>query len=372
MSPDGLTPGTGETFNFMQGSKDGDQIAELIDFFRERFAISNVYLYGHSQGAFFCYWFVGAHPERVDGIVAHAGNVLDVQHPKLAKENVAIGILHARSDQVVPVDCAERTRAIYEEQGYSKLRCWIVEDIRPQAGHWPLPQHVSEMFEWLDEVCTRDAAHASQVAWSALERDPPDVALAARVVVSARASLRGYDGDDEDAVEARIEAVERIVAEAAGAGWSVVAASVEASDDGRDAGAWCADLRWLRRTFGENERFIDLLDPVESRAKKHDRAFTKLAKIDDRTSKKYAKALLDALEDGYLALEWDARYADAAKRVEEGWRPDDDFEEELRALGLRCGTTRTDAVADAVHGAAAAERDAVLAAHSEGEPDRDG
>ena len=53
ISPDGLTPGQGDTFNFVQGPKDGEQIAGLITDFKKRFPIGRVYLYGHSQGAFF-------------------------------------------------------------------------------------------------------------------------------------------------------------------------------------------------------------------------------------------------------------------------------------------------------------------------------
>ena len=59
VSPDGLTPGNGETFNFVQNKKDEGQIVGLIELFRSNFDVGNVYLYGHSQGAFFCYWFAG-------------------------------------------------------------------------------------------------------------------------------------------------------------------------------------------------------------------------------------------------------------------------------------------------------------------------
>ena len=42
VSPDGLTPGQGETFNFVQGKKDGEQIEHLIELFRGQFDIGNV------------------------------------------------------------------------------------------------------------------------------------------------------------------------------------------------------------------------------------------------------------------------------------------------------------------------------------------
>src|SRR5262249_43408559 len=116
VAPEAMTPGGQDVFNFVQNKADGDQIAGIIAYFRKRFPIGRVYLYGHSQGAFFTYWFAGEHPELVDGIVAHAGNVLgNVKHPKAAKEKVAIGILHGRADAVVPVDCAYATEKLYKE-----------------------------------------------------------------------------------------------------------------------------------------------------------------------------------------------------------------------------------------------------------------
>ncbi len=41
ISPDGLTK-RGETYNFVQGKKDGDQIVGLIELFRQRFPISEI------------------------------------------------------------------------------------------------------------------------------------------------------------------------------------------------------------------------------------------------------------------------------------------------------------------------------------------
>ena len=53
VAPEGMTPGGGDTFNFVQDKKDGDHIAGLIAWFKKKFTIDRVYLYGHSQGAFF-------------------------------------------------------------------------------------------------------------------------------------------------------------------------------------------------------------------------------------------------------------------------------------------------------------------------------
>lgn len=339
VSPDGLTDGGDGTFNFVQNAADGDQIAELIDFFRERFEISNVYLYGHSQGAFFCYWFAGEHPERVDGIVAHAGNVLDVKHPKLAKEKIGIGILHARSDQVVPVECAERTEAIYREQGYQKLRCWIVEDIRPDAGHWPLPPHVSEMLAWLDEVCARDAASVLAQIGSALKRPTPDVALAARLLPTAHELIDAAPKAEREGLDETYTHAANAVAGSHTMVWTAIKSDLDRNDGGEVGGTYAVEVRWLRRTFAGFSLHDQRTKPYDKLFSAHDKAFEKLAKIKDKDSKAYAKALLDALEQNWFAREWDAMADEAQKRWDGGWRVVDDFGTRLAAAKAAFGTT---------------------------------
>ncbi|MEZ5979194.1 MAG: alpha/beta hydrolase [Planctomycetota bacterium] len=344
VSPDGLSPGQGDTFNFLQGKADGDQIAHLIETFRSEFEISNVYLYGHSQGAFFCYWFAGEHPELVDGIVAHAGNVLDVKHPKLAKEKVAIGILHCESDQVVPVECARRTEQIYREEGYRKLRCWIVEGIRPEAGHWPLPDHVAKMMEWLDSVSVKDARQAVEIARSSLARTDSDFPTAVRAAAEARDLIKKYDGEDREQVERVLEMVELCLQEQTDAIWKEVEFALLEHEEGDTAGTYTADVRWARAQFAGSERFEELSKPFASLFKKHDKAFEKLERIKDKDTKAYAKNLLDTIDEAWFALAWADVRSDAAKRVEAGWRPVDGMPERLAAAAERCGTGPSESI----------------------------
>jgi predicted esterase len=205
VAPEGLTPGGNDTFNFVQGKKDGEQIAGLVKLFRKELPIGKVYLYGHSQGAFFCYWFAGAYPELVDGIVAHAGNVLDVQHSDLARSKVAIGILHGRADAVVPVDCAFRTEQIYKEQGYRKVKLLVVEGLNEQTGHWPLPLQVAEMFEWLDQVSLDQPAGALSVARAELAKEAPDLLVIVHALDQCGELLKTHKGEDKARVAADLE-----------------------------------------------------------------------------------------------------------------------------------------------------------------------
>ena len=355
VSPDGLSPGNGDTFNFNQNKADAEQIVDLIAFFRSRFEIGNVYLYGHSQGAFFSYWFAGEHPELVDGIVAHAGNVLgNVRHPKLAKEKVAIGILHARSDQVVPVICAEETLKVYENEGYARLKCWIVEDIRDEAGHWPLPPHVTEMFEWLDSVCTNSAGQATDVAANALFGEEPDLAVAVRAAGEARGLLKREKGDDKEAIAKRLDLVEKALDATADVVWAHLDAALAENEGGKQPGAYAADVRWARRAFGDLPFFRTLAKPLDSLAKKHDKLFAKLAKSKDTEGKKYAKALLKALEQGWLGIAWDEVHARETTRVGAGWKPTDDLADGLASLAASHGAEPSEAIRKAAKEALAA------------------
>ncbi len=332
VSPDGLTPGGNDTFNFVQGRTDGEQIAGLIEHFRSRFEIGNVYLYGHSQGAFFCYWFAGEYPELIDGFCAHAGNVLDVKHPRLAKENIAVGILHGRSDQVVGVAAAERTHGIYEGQGYAKLKLTIVEGLRDQAGHWPLPVQVAEMFEWIDSVSIRSAPQAVLAATEALAKRPPLFAAAVRATAEAVELMSGSKGAEREQAEADLAAVLESLEAAAAAAWAVLQPEMEAADGGKLTGSYAADARWFRAAFGGLEGHRARAKPFAGLFKKHDKALAKLGKIKDKESKKYARALLDALNESHLGLGWGGVLEESRRRVAGGWAPVEELTPGLEAL----------------------------------------
>jgi predicted esterase len=358
VSPDGLTPGNGDTFNFVQNKKDGEQIVALIKHFRSKFDVGNVYLYGHSQGAFFCYWFAGEHPELVDGIVAHAGNVLDVRHSKLAKDRVAIGILHARSDQVVPAECAERTEKIYHDQDYRKVKCWIVDGIRDQAGHWPLPTHVATMFEWLDEVSTSNPVQAVEVARSALAGKEPNFAVAVRAAGEARVGLKKYKGEDKSEALETLDEIDGALSACAAAATAVLVPAFEAADKGKEPGPWASDARWCRQAFAGSDVFATGAKPLASLFKKHDKAIAALARIKDPDSKKYAKAALKALRSGYVGEGWGALGLDLSRRIEAGWAPiegwPDDVAAAVSAAGAGDDLVATEplakAIADALEG----------------------
>lgn len=301
VSPDGVTPGQGGTFNFVQGKQDGDQLVDIVQTFQRAFDVGKVYVYGHSQGAFFAYWFAGAHPELIDGIVAHAGNVLDVAHPKLAKEKVAVAILHGKADAVVPVDCAHRSHGIYEEQGYQKLKLEIVEGLTEQSGHWPLPQHVLQLLDWLDSVSADSAPTATGAALSELAKPAPDLGIVADCAARARGLLGKYKGDDAATLGEQLDAIDGLLADAV----ERHAKAIETA--GADAkvathAPWIAHFRVVNLALGGQPGWQQRLAALCARAKKDQK---KVDKALDTMARKWNKSALktavDALEDALLA-----------------------------------------------------------------------
>jgi len=302
VSPDGVTPGQGKTFNFVQGKQDGDQLVGIIKTFREAFDVGKVYVYGHSQGAFFSYWFAGAHPELVDGIVAHAGNVLDVAHPKLAKEKVGIAILHGKADAVVPVSCAHRTHEIYEQQGYQKLRLEVVEGLTEKSGHWPLPKQVVELLDWLDSVSADTAPAAIGSALSELAKEAPDLSTVARCCARAAELLKKHKGDDRERLAEQIAAVDAFVGDARRKHGDAIEAA--GGDDKVEAFApWVEQFRIASSAFGEHgdwqERFAKLWRRAQKDGKRVDKALAELGR--KKWSKRTLRSAVTALDKALLA-----------------------------------------------------------------------
>ena len=315
VAPEGLTPGQSDAFNFIQGKQDGDQIAGLIKLFKKQFPVNKAYLYGHSQGAFFAYWFAGEYTELVDGVVAHAGNVLSVNHNRLAKEKVAIGILHGEADAVVPVECAHRTEKIYLDQGYKKVKKYIVEGLNERTGHWPLPQQVLEMFEWLDQVSADSADSALAVAWSELNQETPDLAVVVEVTARSRKLLKKYRGEDKDRLTARSEAVDELLAEIEIAHTDALLQEI-GDGKSKEFAPWMVHFRIAHQVFRDSPSWQKSMKRQISLAKQQDKIVGKA--IDRLNAKEDGKSVanaMSAIETSPLAQEYDTLVSMVSSRL---------------------------------------------------------
>ncbi len=302
VAPEGMTPGGGESFNFIQNDDDGGQIAGLIRAFKSDFEIERVYLYGHSQGAFFCYWFAGRHPELVDGIVAHAGNLLaNVAHPQLAREKVAIAILHGRADAVVPVECATSTEKALRELGYAKLKLEIVEGLTAQSGHWPLPGPVGELLDWLDQVSAADAATALEVAERALASPKPELEDLVAFVARAEELVGRHRGGDRKELQLRME---QVGASFEAALDRVIDALVELDPKAKEDSATAALFRLAVEALADRPRARKELRAALSAARGERKEVAKLIdRLGRKRDEKSLRAAVKTLERRFLAPE---------------------------------------------------------------------
>ncbi|HIN79889.1 MAG TPA: hypothetical protein EYN00_02300 [Planctomycetes bacterium] len=304
IAPEGMTPGGGDTFNFIQGKRDGDHIAGLIGHFKSKFPIDKVYVYGHSQGAFFCYWFAGAYTQLVDGIVAHAGNVLSVNHNKLAKEKVAIGILHGKADAVVSVECAYRTEKIYKQQGYKKIKLTVVEGLNQRSGHWPLPRQVGEMFDWLDQVNADSPQLALKVALSELAKDSPDLKIVASSAYKAKSLARRVKGDEGKTLRETIEIVVEFLEEVQVAHASTIEEAKKAASSTKRGSfqPWMAHFRIVNASFKESKVWRKSLKSLVSKSLREEGAIdAALGVISNKLNKKTLGQAVAILQRSMLA-----------------------------------------------------------------------
>jgi predicted esterase len=317
VAPEGMTDGGSGTFNFTQSKADSDHVAGIIAFFKKKLPVGKVYLYGHSQGAFFAYWFAGEHPELVDGIVAHAGNVLgNVKHPKAAKERVGIGILHGRADAVVPVDCAYATEKVYKDQGYKRVRMMIVEGLTEQSGHWPLPKEVAEMLAWLDQTSVDTARGAVEVALGEIRKDVPDVAVLVGAAAAAERLLKSAKADEKAKLAEQVAAVNALLAVIASRHHAAIDLRPDSRKTESPHGPWAAQFRAANRDLGAFAPWQASMRELRQRADAHDKVVAAaIARLDKTEGVSFAEAV-KALETGFLATAYDDLHARLSKMTE--------------------------------------------------------
>jgi predicted esterase len=158
VSPDGTTyhPGT-RANEFLGERKDAERVHALIGELKKAFTVKQVFLYGHSQGSFFVFYYAGEYPEDVSGVVGHASGVWNWS--KLGKfgHPQAIALLHGTDDANVPYGQSAGGRAAYREQGYPRVH------LRTLWGwpHWPNWEQAQNQLAWCEGTTSSDPARVA-------------------------------------------------------------------------------------------------------------------------------------------------------------------------------------------------------------------
>lgn len=160
ISVDGPTRADNGTRLFLGQEKDAEAIADFIVEVSKAFHSNRVYLYGHSQGSFFVCYFLGLHPELVDGVIAHASGVWTWTQYNADVAAIPIAFLHGTNDPVVPYGQSVGGRDWYRDQGHRTVQLRRM----PGYNHWPNGDRASECLDWCIGMRTDDPAQALAAA----------------------------------------------------------------------------------------------------------------------------------------------------------------------------------------------------------------
>jgi len=155
VSPDGTTFTQGTNANeFLGERKDADRVHALIAELRKLFTVKQVFLYGHSQGSFFVFYYAGEYPDDVNGVVGHASGVWTWSNLGKFGHAQAIGLLHGTDDANVPYGQSVGGREAYRDAGYPMvhLRTLWGRDHRP---HWV---EAANELAWCEGMVSPDVA----------------------------------------------------------------------------------------------------------------------------------------------------------------------------------------------------------------------
>jgi predicted esterase len=170
VSVDGPTAAKNGTRLFMGEPDDAKAFAEFIGEMKAAFPVRRILLYGHSQGSFFVLYFVGEHPELVDGVVAHASGVWTWTKYNGKVARIPIVLMHGTQDPVVPYGQSIGGRDWYVEQGHRTVALRRL----PMYNHWPNAVRASECLDWCIGMKTADPAEALAAALAMAAPKPAD------------------------------------------------------------------------------------------------------------------------------------------------------------------------------------------------------
>ncbi|MHC4731442.1 MAG: alpha/beta fold hydrolase, partial [Planctomycetota bacterium] len=156
VSPDGSQANGRGGYNRDPNGKELEYLHTLHTDLRKVFNIRQTFLYGHSQGSYFCHYYAAAHPGEVDGIVAMASGIWE--HPNFGQaKHQAIVVMHGTYDPVVPYGFGVHAYRKCREVGYPKLHFRSLE----AWNHWPTDYnskvpHTAQQLAWCEGMTTKD------------------------------------------------------------------------------------------------------------------------------------------------------------------------------------------------------------------------
>jgi predicted esterase len=116
------------------------------------FKVRKVFLYGHSQGAFFAFLYAANYPDAVHGALGHAGGVLKGIQCTKEHAHQAYSLMHGTADPVVPLGNSRGGADWYREQGHALVHFRALEG-------WPhAPEYLQAEMQiaWMEGMTADD------------------------------------------------------------------------------------------------------------------------------------------------------------------------------------------------------------------------
>jgi predicted esterase len=156
VSPDGPTP-NGQSRLFLGKSDDVAQVHDLQEELKGVFKVRQVFVYGHSQGAFFAFLYAGAFQEEVAGALGQAGGIWNGTTLSRGGHGQAMVVMHGTADPVVPFGNAVGSMGALREAEYPMAHLRAMEG----WNHWPTPFHAAQELAWMEGMTTTDPDRAA-------------------------------------------------------------------------------------------------------------------------------------------------------------------------------------------------------------------
>jgi len=156
VSPEGTTFTKGTNANEFLGTvDDAKRLHELITELKKVWNVKQVFLYGHSQGSFFVFYYAGLFPDEVDGVCGHSSGVWNWTTTGTKGRHQAIGLMHGTLDGNVPYGQSWWGRKYYEETAkYPLVHLRTLFD----WGHQPNWRQAELQLAWCEGMTSEDAA----------------------------------------------------------------------------------------------------------------------------------------------------------------------------------------------------------------------
>ncbi len=157
VSPDGTTANGRGGFNLMGESRDAKRLRALHVELKKIFNVKRTFLYGHSQGSFFSFFYAGIYPKDVDGVVGHASGRWGWTQGGPQGHHIPFVFMHGTDDPVVPYRQSVGGHWWYTQKKYPMVRLRSLEG----WNHWPAEHngnipHTSQQLAWVEGMATNE------------------------------------------------------------------------------------------------------------------------------------------------------------------------------------------------------------------------